>query len=568
MPDSIADLVATTPAPGPAPTMDIGAMTGADKITGLTDQLADLQRGHVGKQTQIMGETEQRTQKAADQAQQMFDRAYNEPGVGPNALKPWNEQEASAKYATDPIESFGSLGSTFAILASAFTHAPMENALNGAASAMNAIKQGNDEAYKRAYTAWKDNTDLAVKRHQMMHTAYQDATQLLTTNMALGEQKLKNEAVKFGDQKMLVLLEAGLYQPIFDLVGARQKLALEMVESQTKMAEEFGTVQRAIELGFDQKNPGSPQSRAAFAQVKQEKAEEAAKLDQIRKPLGPEVEAYETFRKQNPEATAEDKAKFIHSLKVRNQTPEQLATIKFMEENPEATPEEIKKFVTDLRSQGRASATDPKTMAGEKAKRLRELKKPEAEGGQGLSHEDAIKKVNQEFEAGKPPSPNRVDQLKSRVNQFGHSVERIDSALEVLDKHILSAGIAGRATRMAERIGNIFGSSETDRVQFMRTISYLQEAAPRLLHDSNGRPLSAEAKKVTDIIAGLSAGDTTANTKRALEELKKLYGSMRQETLSRIEGTWKPGGAEPPPAAAAPTKAKPSWMDGKPIDAP
>lgn len=274
MSDSIADLVATTPAPGPAPTMDIGAMTGADKITGLTDQLADLQRGHVGKQTQIMGETEQRTQKAADQAQQMFDRAYNEPGVGPNALKPWDEQEASAKYATDPIESFGSLGSIFAILASAFTHAPMENALNGAASAMNAIKQGNDEAYKRAYTAWKDNTDLAMKRHQMMHTAYQDATQLLTTNMALGEQKLKNEAVKFGDQKMLMLLEAGMNKEVFELVESRQKLATGMMEAQIKMADDFNSIGRMMELGFDPKNPGSAPSREAYKQFRAEKVEQ------------------------------------------------------------------------------------------------------------------------------------------------------------------------------------------------------------------------------------------------------------------------------------------------------
>lgn len=566
MPEAIADLVASTPAP--TATMDVGSLTGADKATDITGQMADLQRAHVGKQTQIMADSEQRTQKAADQQQQAFDRMYNAPGMGPDALTKWNEEEQSAKYATDPIQSFASLGSTFAILASAFTHAPMENALNGAASAMNAIKAGNDEGYKRAYQAWKDNTDLAVKRHNMMHTAYQDATQLLATNMELGREKLKNEAIKFGDQKVLTLLEAGLNKEVFDLIESRQKLMLGTIEAQTKMADELGTVARAVELGFDQKNPGSPQSRAAIAQVKQEKSVEAAQLDQIRKPLGPEVEAYETFRKENPEATAEDKAKFIHSLKQRNQSPEQIAVLKFMEDNPEATAEEYKKFVTSLRAEGRNTGGPGKTMAGIKAERVRELKKPVEEGGQGMPHEKAIEQANREFAAGIPPSPNRVDQLKSRVDQFGHSVERIDSALEVLDKHILSAGIGGRAARMAERIGNIFGSSETDRVQFMRTISYLQEAAPRLLHDSNGRPLSAEAKKVTDIIAGLSAGDTTANTKRALEELKKLYGSMRAETLSRIEGTWKPGGPDAPPPAAAPPKAKPSWMDGKPIDAP
>ena len=56
-------------------------------------------------------------------------RRVDAEGVGPNELKPWNAAEESRKHEYDPFEAFGSVGSVFATIASAFTRRPMINAL-------------------------------------------------------------------------------------------------------------------------------------------------------------------------------------------------------------------------------------------------------------------------------------------------------------------------------------------------------------------------------------------------------------------------------------------------------
>jgi len=81
------------------------------------------------------------------------------------------------------------------------------------------------------------------------------------------------------------------------------------------------------------------------------------------------------------------------------------------------------------------------------------------------------------------------------------------------------------------------------------------------LTDSQGRPLSAEAKKITDIIGGLSLGDTTANTKRSLEEVKRLYTKMRGDVESRLEGKWTGSPAEGGQAPPEKPIGRPKWQE-------
>jgi hypothetical protein len=73
----------------------------------------------------------------------------------------------------------------------------------------------------------------------------------------------------------------------------------------------------------------------------------------------------------------------------------------------------------------------------------------------------------------------------------------------------------------------------------------LQEIVPRILTDSTGRPLASAQKKVDSIVAGLEAGDTSANTIRAYEDLIKEMEERQKEYVSRRDKA---------PAAAAPLK--------------
>ena len=49
----------------------------------------------------------------------------------------------------------------------------MENALNASAAAMNAVKAANDEDYKRAFEAYKNNMSLVEKRQKMIQEGVQ-----------------------------------------------------------------------------------------------------------------------------------------------------------------------------------------------------------------------------------------------------------------------------------------------------------------------------------------------------------------------------------------------------------
>ncbi len=96
------------------------------------------------------------------------------------------------------------------------------------------------------------------------------------------------------------------------------------------------------------------------------------------------------------------------------------------------------------------------------------------------------------------------------------------------------AGLMGKIMRGEEIASNIVGAgTETDRVAFRRRVHELQEMAPRVLVDANGRPLKAEQDKVSDIVAGLNAGDTTPNTIRAYEDLIKEFEIRIQKYKER-----------------------------------
>ena len=59
--------------------------------------------------------------------------------------------------------------------------------------------------------------------------------------------------------------------------------------------------------------------------------------------------------------------------------------------------------------------------------------------------------------------------------------------------------------------------------------------APALLLDRiTSRPLSVEAGHISDVIAGLNMGDTTANTLRAYQEIKQRLTELRSGVQKRI----------------------------------
>lgn len=183
----------------------------------------------------------------------MRDAFKAEQAAAQDGLKPWDAKAERQKYQSDPIQDFGSFASVFAIAASAFTKTPMVNALNASASAMNAIRERKDEEYKLAYTAWKDNTELAIKRGNMMHQQYADVATLMHSDMSVGEQKMREIAIRFGDQATLALMEGGMYPQIWENMAAKAK----SVEGMTKALAETDlyTMRKKAFTQWEEQNP-------------------------------------------------------------------------------------------------------------------------------------------------------------------------------------------------------------------------------------------------------------------------------------------------------------------------
>ena len=568
----------------------------------VTEGLADLTRTKIQRQESVFGQTEQRLEE--DRARMV--EAHKATGVQVGELQPWDAQANREKFHTDPLQAFGSIGSVFAMIASAFTRDPMTNALNGAAAAMNAVKAGDDEGYKRAYDAWKANNDLTVQRHNIQQRAYDNAGKLMETDLNLGRAKMQMEATRFGDQKMLWLLEQGLDKEVFELQRQRAQAVEENVKaSEALTAHGFKTETfKAMMKDYDtQAAELSGQSPAEIA---------GRKLALYNHVFGKSIpvpqEAFGLLLMGMPDAPiekviqrAQDMGIMPHRIgsSAQNMPAEIARRAKAYEEDPNSPTfgdhtASYNRAAQEVRAANAAPAkqgTKPEFVASRVAELLEQTP--------GLSKTDAEKKALEEWgkanqsrgntdltidrqnaaavatakegwrkdgsmseeeiatrgaqmaaklkAAATPPSANRLDDLRSQITRLKLVDDAISNAEALMKKHRMITGLGGTISRPFEVAGNIIGASnETDRKQFQRYIEEMRELGPRLLQESRSRPLSAEESRIATIVPGLSAGDTTQNTARGLYELRKLFRTLRGDLTKRLEGNFVPDEAGAP----------------------
>lgn len=132
------------------------------------------------------------------------------------------------KQQSDPISAFGQAGTVFALLAAGLTHAPMANALNAAASAINARRANDDAGYQKAFDAWKENTKLALDKNE----AYLNHLNILGAKAKTDPESYINEAklaaAQYDDKGALKLIASGQYEDLAKLNDARAKNQLEL----------------------------------------------------------------------------------------------------------------------------------------------------------------------------------------------------------------------------------------------------------------------------------------------------------------------------------------------------
>jgi hypothetical protein len=214
----------TPPLAGQADPIFAPSDTGAGDISKLSKGLGNIADVKAADDKSIIASTSANVEESRVRAH----HAFNAEAATSHDIPSWNEDQQRQKFSTDPVKAFGSVGSVFAMIAAAFTHRPMINALQGSAAAMDAIRAGDEEAYKHAYTAWKDNTELALKRHDMMRQEYEDAVKLMETDATAGKLQLGLAATKYQDNKVKFLAENGMDEDVIKLMDSRGKAVDEL----------------------------------------------------------------------------------------------------------------------------------------------------------------------------------------------------------------------------------------------------------------------------------------------------------------------------------------------------
>lgn len=506
---------------------------------------------------------EDRTRGQLDIDRADAQRWHEASGHSLDDVRKWDADAERKKYAYDPVDAFGSFASVFAIAASAFTKTPMENSLNGAAAAMTAIRQGKDEDYQRAFTAWKENNSLAIKRGEMMHQQYTDALSLMNTDYKRGEIEMQQAARRFGDQQILTLLNNGYSAEAFDVINKRNAARLGMAKADEAITE-VSTKKKAFDVEAQEieKEP-DPLKRAGYMvdlynrvyaghKMQSPQIEVASMMMREHGPgtkdPWPADKFLEEFRKQGllpyanrNTAKAGSKADLIQTYEQQNR-----------DEHPDWSEAQIKGDANR-----RAEADTTKRTGGAANQEMIDAKSREYQDAGMKKTEADIKATRFIRLANATPTGNRIDQLRARTDQIKYADEIIGDVEKLLKKHNAITGLGGKITRGTEVLSNVLGSNATDRKEFESKINELQLLMPRILTDSQGRPLGTEASHIGTVVRGLNLGDTVANTSRRMEELRKQLAEMNRDTAKRIQG----GGTDEPEQAKTPAQSgTPRWQ--------
>lgn len=596
--------------------IDIGATLGGAMPAGLQDNLTSLRREQSAETTKTVDSIDKNLDRDTANTQRWYN-AQEATGIEAAKYPKWNAQEEHDKRMTDPVEAFGSLGSVVGILASAFVHAPIGAAFEASAAAINAIKAGDEKAYERAHQGWKDNLDLTIKRHEIVRNEYLDATNMMKTNLAAGEARLKTSAIKFGDKRLLALTEAGM-----------DKEAIEYLDSQNKAVEGLRRLKlEGIEDGIKSKaydgiskgiDDAAKQAQAAGGQVDPmevagRKLEAFNRIYHADKET-PQQQLMGAYFAQHPLATAEEAAKYaldngiIHTYKPtaddalranlerdlgRPPTTEEFANAKRdvsgANQRNDVTAKrnaEIERHNKVLEEINAGKGDVAQQRADETERHNKEMEKLKIAGGntqltparrieadvqrarakwmeEGLSDAEIAeksaalsKKLQTENNA---PSGNRVDDMRRREDQIQMTIGHIDKAQALLKKHNAITGIGGSVLRRGETVASVLGSNSTDWHEFESVVAEIKTLEPRILTDSQGRPLASESELRDKIVRGLGAGDTKKITVERFVQLRRDLEDALERTRKRSSG----GASESSPA---PAKKNP-W-DSAPIVTP
>ena len=247
---------------GDAPLASVGKTGGTpvksiDDLIGPKGDLSVLQEQKIGAEGGMIAAEDRK--QAAYRARQ--ERMIAAEGATMDDLNPWSAEKELSSRKTDLWEQFGSPGFVIAMLASSFSGAPMNSALNAGAAAMNAINSGDMDKYEKAYDAWKENSKLTLKRLDLEEKQFDQIGELAKSDAGSAHAKLAATLAQFDDKRKLALYQAGLEPELWKAIE-QQKVSKVELQKATDLIEQNEIRRRIINADPDFKS-GDPKKMAA-----------------------------------------------------------------------------------------------------------------------------------------------------------------------------------------------------------------------------------------------------------------------------------------------------------------
>ena len=367
---------------GSAPSIDYGKALAAKK---------EVTQKELGAVSSVIDKTEKEEKTYDSIAQQKFQQLES---IDPNQIKPWKAQEEQKKYSDDPYSAFSSFAMVASLGLAAFTKTPFINSMNAMAGVINGRKEGMDQQYDRAYKAWQDNTKLFIDRFNMVKTQVGDAVEMMKVHGEMGKVRLADTLTKYGLAQDLALLNAG-YD---DMLAQKWVAQAKAVEGLAKSRDEIENLHMVRQAEAEEN-----QSRQANGQPPMTAEESLAFKQGLVAPKTPEQaafsDAWKSFLKEKPNATASEKAEFAKQARAYGRT---------------AASNDINSTMSYLKDAGiELSPLEESTIKGGLS----------AKGAQGPATiarmNDAIQKIVSAQESGTPLTPDQRSALLSSAAGVG-----------------------------------------------------------------------------------------------------------------------------------------------------
>jgi hypothetical protein len=302
-PDSSPPLPPAPPAVGKGDSPAAGGARSFDDLTGGSDAQYDaITKADLSLTKQKIGAEagmEAQRKRSDDAYAQRQERLIAAEGATMDDIKPWNAEKELNDRKTNLWEQFGSPGFVIAMLASSFSGMPMNSALNAGAAAMNAINEGDMDKYHKAFDAWKENSNLTLKRLDLEEHQFGQIDDLRSKNMESWRTAATALATRFNDQRMLALLQNGMDGPALEARDALAKSKIELAQSREFLMQNDLRM-KLINADPDYKS-GDPKKMAAAIH----RADDAMRNEDTLK-LTPDQSFTYHWWKEHPEGTSSE----------------------------------------------------------------------------------------------------------------------------------------------------------------------------------------------------------------------------------------------------------------------